>query len=304
MAFTAAGVGVLALALTWYGAHEVARLRQVDVNILLGFLALNRPRVDWIAQSFVWLCDPSHYVVLASIPIVIALLRRRRRVAVAALLLLLGANASTELLKPLTAGPRDHVTAPGVMLTNATWPSGHTTAALSLALAMIVCVPARLRPAVSGIMALFVIGVVYSLLALGAHYPSDIVGGFEVAGTWTALTLGALWTVEAHRPALAARLSDAGARFSVAEALLPSIVAFIAGVALLAVGVATRPRAILGFAGSHVAFITAACALAALSFGCATGLSLVLRRPPGARSESGPAPTAARRRRPRRSLPG
>ncbi len=293
-----------ALALTWYAAHEIAWLRRVDVNILLGFLQLNRPRVDWIARSFVWLCDPSHYVVLAAVPVVIALVRGRRRLAATALAVLIGANGTTELLKPLTAGPRDHVTVPGVVLTNATWPSGHTTAAVALALTLIICVPARLRPAVSGLMALFVIGVVYSLLALGAHYPSDIVGGFEVAGTWTLLALGTLWTYEAHRPALATRLSEAGARVSLRGAVLPPLAALLAAVAVGIAVAATRAQAAIGFVGSHIAFIAAASALVVLSFGCATGLSLLLRRPRPPAPGSGPAPTAARRPPHGRSLLG
>jgi membrane-associated phospholipid phosphatase len=303
-AFTGAGLGVLALALTWYAAHEVAWLRRVDVNILLGFLQLNRPRVDWIAQAFVWLCDPSHYVVLAAAPIVLALLRGRRRLAATAFVLLAGANATTELLKPLTAGPRDHVAVPGIVLTNATWPSGHTTAAMSLALALIICVPARLRPVVSGVMALFVIGVVYSLLALGAHYPSDIVGGFEVSVTWALAALGVLWTYEAHRPALATRLSGAGARVSVLGAVLPPLLTLLAALAAGVMVAATRAHSAIGFAGSHIAFTAAAAGLVALSFGCATGLSLLLRRPATPAHGSGPAPTAARHPRPGRSLLG
>ena len=304
MAFTGAALGVLALALTWYAAHEVAWLRRVDVNILLGFLHFNRPRVDWIAETFVWFCDPSHYVVLAVLPIVIALARRRRRLAATAFVLLAGANATTEVLKPLTAGPRDHVDVPGIILTHATWPSGHTTAALSLALALIICVPARLRPAVSGVMALFVVGVVYSLLALGAHYPSDIIGGFGVAVTWTLAALGALWTYEAHRPALATRLSEAGARVTVLGALLPPLATLLVAVAAGLLVVATRAHAAISFAGSHVAFITAASVFVVLSFGCATGLSLLLRRPATPGPGSGPAPTTAHRRPPQRSLLG
>ena len=303
-AFLGAGLGVLTLALTWYAAHEIAWLRRVDVNILLGFQALNRPRVDWIAQAFVWLCDPSHYVVLVALPVVIALVRGRRRLAVAALALLVGANLTTEFLKPLAAGARDHVTDPWISLTNATWPSGHTTAAMSLAFALIICVPGRWRPVVSALMALFVVGVVYSLLTLGVHYPSDVVGGFEVATTWTLLVLGALWTYEAHRPGLAARPASTDARFSLAQGMLPPLAALLATLAAAAVVLGQRPHAAVGYAGSHAAFITAACALVVLSFGCATGLSLVLRRPPGPRSGSGPAPTAARRSLPGRSLPG
>jgi membrane-associated phospholipid phosphatase len=299
MAFSGAALGVLALILTWYAAHEVPWLRRVDVNVLLGFLELSRPQLDWIANGLVWLCDPSHYIVLAALPILTALVRGRRHVAVAALALLAGANATTELLKPLLGGPRDPV--PGIALGHATWPSGHSTASMSLVLALIICVPARRRPVVSALGALFVLGVVYSLLALGAHYPSDVLGGFEVAGTWTLLVLGALWTYEAH---LAGRPSAAGARLSVGRSLAPSILAALGILAAGGLALAMRPHTLIGFAGSHPAFLTGASALAALSFGCAAGLSLLLRRSAGPPSGTGRAPTEARRPRPRRSLPG
>ncbi|HLI61059.1 MAG TPA: phosphatase PAP2 family protein [Solirubrobacteraceae bacterium] len=301
-AFIGVGLGLIALAGTWYAAHEVARLRSVDVNVLLGFLELNRPQLDWIANGLVWLCDPTHYVVLAAIPVLIALLRGRRRVAVAALALLAGANASTELLKPLLGGPRDQV--PGIALGHATWPSGHSTASMTLALALIVCVPSRWRPVVSALGALFTLGVVYSLLALGAHYPSDVLGGFGMAAVWTLFVLGVLWTYEAHRPALVARLSAAGARLTPAQALAPTLVAVVGILAAGGLVLALRPRALVDFAGSHPAFLTGACALAALSFGGAAGLSLLLGRSPGPRSGSGRAPTEAHRPRPPRSLPG
>src|SRR5579875_2793867 len=171
--------GIFAMALTSYLAHEVAFLRQVDVHILQGFLQLRRPILDGPANLLTSLFDPFPYVILCAVPVVIALRRGRRDVALAILVMLIGANASTELLKPLAAGPRDWVAVPGILLSHATWPSGHSTASMSLALAAIISVPQRWRPVVASLMAALVVGVVYSLLTLGWHYPSDVLGGFE-----------------------------------------------------------------------------------------------------------------------------
>ena len=67
--------------------------------------------------------------------------------ALAAGMVLLGANVTTQVLKPLLANPRgtygDYVV--GVEA----FPSGHATAAMSLALVAVVVVPRRLRPLVA-----------------------------------------------------------------------------------------------------------------------------------------------------------
>ena len=105
-------------------------------------------------------------------------------------MILLCANETTELLKPLLAGPRDPVG--GRRLSDASWPSGHATAAMSLCLCWVIAAPARLRPAVAAVMAAFAVAVSYSFLELGWHYPSDVLGGFLIAAVWTLLGIAAL----------------------------------------------------------------------------------------------------------------
>ena len=71
---------------------------------------------------------------------------------------LLCANETTELLKPLLAGAaRSRPVRRS--LYNATWPSGHATAAMSLALCSVIAAPARWRPVVAASMAAFAIAV-------------------------------------------------------------------------------------------------------------------------------------------------
>ena len=118
-----------------------------------------------------------------------ALVRRRVRTAVAVAVILAGANVSTQLLKPALAKPEVF---PGIE--TATWPSGHATAAMALVVCLLLVVPARLRPAAAAVGGLLAVGIVYSVLILGHHEPSDILGGFLVAGTWTGLVVAALRT--------------------------------------------------------------------------------------------------------------
>ena len=47
----------------------------------------------------------------------------------------------------------------------------------------------------------FAVGVAYAVLVLGWHYPSDVLGGFLVAGLWTSLAVAVLHRLEAPEPA-------------------------------------------------------------------------------------------------------
>ena len=175
------------------------------MSILRGFVLLGRPRLDVLTNIVAGTCDPHVYVLLAALPILVALLRGRRRAAATILLILLGANETTELIKPLLAAQRPiHA---GLGVAAASWPSGHATAAMSLALCAVIAAPPRRRPAVAAAMAAFAIAVSYSFLELDWHYPSDVLGGFLVAMTWTLLAVAGLWTWEARHGAVADRRS-------------------------------------------------------------------------------------------------
>lgn len=297
-------IGIVAMAITWYVCHEVAAARLLDVSILQGFLELRRPILDRPAHVFTALFNPFPYVLLCAVPAAMALRRGRRDVALAIAVLLFGANLTTEVLKPLAAGPRDWVAIPGVYLGHATWPSGHSTASMSLALAMIIGASQRARPLVASLMAALVVAVVYSLLTLGWHFPSDVLGGFEVASTWALFVVGAVRALEARRLRPARTGSHPSVRFSLTETLRPTAVMLACALGIGVALTAARPQQVIGYATAHPVFMTGAVAIAAVSFACASGLSLLLRRSADPASGSGPAPTAAPRPRPRRSLPG
>jgi membrane-associated phospholipid phosphatase len=269
--------GIVAMALTWYLAHYVAPVRRADADVLQGFLGLGRPRLDQLTTAIATLCNPMPFVLLAAVPVAIALVRGRPRVALALGLLLLGANETTQLLKPLLGGPRDPVA--GVFLTGSTWPSGHATASMSLALAMVIAAPSRLRPLVGTLMAAFAVAVCWSFLELGWHYPSDVLGGYEVASVWALGTVALLWIYEAHRPALARRTAPRPSGSLLGDLTAPALLSVAAGVLALAV-VALRPHAVLSYVAGHETFIVGAGAIGALALACAAGLSAMLRRMP------------------------
>ena len=94
---------------------------------------------------------------------------------------------TTQLLKPLLAAPRPITLLEFPVVAAASWPSGHATAVMSLALCSVLAAQARLRPFVAALGAAFAVAVCYSFLELGWHYPSDVLGGFLVAAAWTLL---------------------------------------------------------------------------------------------------------------------
>lgn len=123
--------------------------------------------------------------------VLVAVARRHLWLILEVGLILVGANLTTQVLKPLLAHPRAWSLVGGPHpLPPTSWPSGHTTAATSLALCCVLVAPSRLRPFVAVGGAAFVVAVAYSLLVSNTHCPSDIVAGFIVAGIWTPLGAG------------------------------------------------------------------------------------------------------------------
>jgi membrane-associated phospholipid phosphatase len=184
--------GVLALAVP--GAHER------DAAMLHGFLGLDRPSVHRAIWFLAHLCDTLPYACAGVLCIAFALARRRawRALAVACLLAVTG--ITTQLLKHALAHPRLEHWLPEQVATNS-WPSGHSTAAMTLALCAILVAPPALRASAAMLGGAFAVGVGYAVLVLGWHYPSDVLGGFLVAGLWTSLAVAVLHRVEAPEPA-------------------------------------------------------------------------------------------------------
>jgi len=184
--------GVLALAV------PVARER--DAAMLHGFVGLDRPSVHRAISFLAHLGDTLPYACAGVLCIAVALARRRgwRALAVAGLLAVTG--VTTQVLKHVLAQPRLEHWLPEQVATNS-WPSGHSTAAMTLALCAILVAPPALRAVTAMLGGAFAVGVGYAVLVLGWHYPSDVLGGFLVAGLWASLAVAVLHRVEAPEPA-------------------------------------------------------------------------------------------------------
>jgi membrane-associated phospholipid phosphatase len=192
-------LGLAALALLVLG---VPAARERDGAILHGFVGLDGPSVHGTFVVLADLCNPLPYAAAGLAIIGVALARRRGWRALAVLSLLLVTGATTQVLKHVLAHPRfaswlGHFR----QIEPTAWPSGHSTAAMTLALCAVLVAPPALRAVTAVIGGTFAIGVGYALLVLAHHYPSDVLGGYLVAGLWTSLAIAALHRVERPEPA-------------------------------------------------------------------------------------------------------
>jgi membrane-associated phospholipid phosphatase len=283
----ACGGGLLIL--TWVLAFHVGVFERADQSVYSGFGGLKRPHVDPVALWIAKLCDPQPYVYLTGIPVLIALLRRRPRLALTVAAIMVGANVTTQLLKPLLAEPRAASLFGGhAPVGPVSWPSGHATAAMSLALCFVLAAPGRLRPAAAALGAVFAVAVSYSFLTLGWHYPSDVFGGFLVAGTWTLLGVAALSAVYGKRAPHVPVADPVPLR----EALRPPAFALLGALALGALIALARPHAVISYVEAHRAFTVGAAAIGAFGLTVATAVMLTVR---GSLSGTSRVPKAAPR---------
>lgn len=143
-----------------------------------------------------------------------------------------GAMVSAEVLKVVLPRP---VLAPGLETLMAdkdalnTFPSGHSTLATSLALGLVILVPARARPATAIAGAAFAAFVASGVLAAGWHRPSDAAGGIALGLIW----LGAAGALVVRQRGVVAPPSTSMRIVPIAGALIIVIAAVILVVSIL-----------------------------------------------------------------------
>lgn len=175
---------LLALAYGW------GQARAVDGAALQGFLGLYDTMFGTIARTIVHLGDPLEVALITIGLAVFSIARGQPRRAAYALALIGATSLGGQLLKAVLAYPRPDVTGEIIIRPEA-FPSGHATASMSLAVALVVVMPTRLRPAAAAVGVLLALGVSFSMLIVGGHFASDIVAGFLLAtGTGLALLAG------------------------------------------------------------------------------------------------------------------
>src|SRR3954470_18712647 len=259
----AAGGCALLFAAILVGVYHTVQGRWLDNAALDGFLStIDSEHQANVADAIARLCDPGPFLLLGFTVVAIALLRRAPRRAAAVVALLAGASTTTQILKPLLAKARfdgdvvgfDHITNP--VIGAPAFPSGHATAAMSLALALVIVAPRAWRPLVAAGGALFALAVGFCLVAAGWHYPSDVVGGYLVATIWALVTLAAIKLADARWPEAGTLRTAARARAAAGLEVCAPVAACVAAAAA-GIGLARVDR-ITQFATAHSAATLAA----------------------------------------------
>jgi membrane protein DedA with SNARE-associated domain/membrane-associated phospholipid phosphatase len=157
-------------------------------------------RAGWVTvlmKAVTWLGSTAVLIPLVAVVGGYFLLRRRNWRPLAKLAVVLaGAVALYDIVKPLVARPRPPANLRvGLSFSGWAFPSGHATQAIAVwgMLAVIAVGAARRRRAiiVTGA-ALIVLLVGASRLYLGAHWLTDVLGGFSLGGLWLCLVLAAV----------------------------------------------------------------------------------------------------------------
>ena len=185
--------------LVWAGAFHVGFVQDLDALLHRAALAVRDSAgvLDALTIALVSLIEP---LVYALICLVIVLAGGRGARAVAAAATLVGANVTTQVLKPLLAEPRFHDSLLRQVFPES-WPSGHATAAFAALFAALLVAPPERRRTVLVAGGCVAAGVAVSVVARRWHYPSDSLGGLLVAGAWA--SAAAAW-LSSRRPAPAA----------------------------------------------------------------------------------------------------
>jgi len=273
----ACALGALAV---WLAAFAVPVGQRLDGAAMAAFGVVVETRLQPSIQGAAGLAGLLPLLIVAAALVCVALLRGRWLMAATVPVILLAANLFTQLAKPSLAHPRI-VELSGIQGTYpASWPSGHSTVAMSLALCAVLVAGPRLRPYAAVLGAAYAIAVGYSLVALGWHLPSDVLGGFLAAATFTLLGAAALARLEElHlQPSTAAPRAGRGAIVpgaprSLGMLAVAGLTTFvICGLALLA-----RHPGAAGYVSSNPAAVLAAAGIAALGAALTASLMLALR---------------------------
>jgi len=202
----------------------------------------------------------------------IAVVRARPRLAVCVGLFIVGANVTTQLAKSSSILIRptllDSLSSLG---STPSFPSGHATVAMSVALGLLLVSTPRFRKAAGTVGVVYAILIGAATITGGWHRPSEVVGGYLVATAWAAAIAAIVVALRGTGRAPGLRQPWRIPAGATSPRLMAAGAILLVGAALLAVGIAlaTKPRfeavdfgaayvgALIGLAGSAVLLLAA-----------------------------------------------
>jgi membrane-associated phospholipid phosphatase len=165
-------------------AYSLGPFQRLDLRVYFHLRRAEGP-FNALAAVLVNLGDLAALLILLAAVATLGLKMGRRREVIVATVVVAGANVTTQLLKVILEHARHRAFEHGIELPWAnSFPSGHTTAAASIAAALLLVVPAGHRLAAAAAGGALTAAVGFSVVILGWHYPSDVLGGLLVVGAW------------------------------------------------------------------------------------------------------------------------
>jgi undecaprenyl-diphosphatase len=173
-------------AATWIHSHVTATGTRVS---------------QWISQ----IGSPTSMGVLAVIGGIVLLSRHSTTLLIAWIAAFAGGGTLEKILKIMVHRTRPVFTPTSPTEQSLSFPSGHSMMCLVGVgmLVYVLTVPGKLgrpwRGIVTGLGASFVLAVGISRVYLGAHYPSDVVGGYAAGAGWVAICVGVRGIIKHRR---------------------------------------------------------------------------------------------------------
>ena len=172
----------------------IAWLLRADIGVR-SWVVLHRVHaLDWPFLALSAIADNGALWLVAAAVLALAKRVRWRDVGHLALALVISLTLSDYVLKPLIGRPRPFVASPTVSVIghrpgDASFPSGHATAAFTSAFVL-----AHAAPTLSLAWWVSALAVAYSRVYLGVHYPLDVLAGAAIGSAVAALVLMKLGT--------------------------------------------------------------------------------------------------------------
>ncbi|MBM2621424.1 phosphatase PAP2 family protein [Actinoplanes sp. LDG1-06] len=157
--------------------------QRVDTTAMRGG-DVSHPRVVEVLDRTLNGTSLASLVLVCLFAAVVGVLRKRIDLALGAAMLVIGANVTTQLMKT-------HLTRPdldGFSMPNS-FPSGHTTAAASVAFAVILVLPQALRGMVALVGFAYVTVIAVATVWAEWHRPSDTVAALAVTTAWASVAV-------------------------------------------------------------------------------------------------------------------
>jgi membrane-associated phospholipid phosphatase len=268
-------------ALVVLGAYLWGPGRSLDLAGLTGFVSANDGWIAGATWRLTGLGNPPQVAAITLAIAALALVRGRPRVAVAVIGLVAATSISSQVLKVLLAHPRFPPIL-GYEVGPQALPSGHATAAMSLAMAGVLAAPRRGRLPAALIGSLLALAVGGSVVASGWHYPSDVLAGYLLATGWALALTAMLYEADRRFPATerwaGSALARASDRIATGGLALAAAGAGIATVLASAGLLIADASAATCFAREHTAFVVVAGGVASAAVALPVTMARVARR--------------------------